>query len=95
MAPLVLTPGRLSLPALRAVWADGPPLAIDPAARPRVDAAAATIARVLAHGDIVYGVNTGFGLLARTNNTLIVPSNVSDMAGLIATAMSVVKAEQR
>ena len=35
-----------------------------------------------------------FGLLARTNNTLIVPSNVSDMAGLIATAMSVVKAEK-
>ncbi len=32
-----------------------------------------------------------FGLLAKTNNTLIVPSNVSDMAGLIATAMSVVK----
>ena len=35
-----------------------------------------------------------FGLLAKTNNTLIVPSNVSDMAGLIATAMSVVKAEK-
>ncbi len=35
-----------------------------------------------------------FGLLARTNNTLIVPTNVSDMAGLIATAMSVVKAEK-
>jgi regulator of protease activity HflC (stomatin/prohibitin superfamily) len=34
-----------------------------------------------------------FGLLARTNNTLIVPSNVSDMAGLIATAMSVVKGQ--
>jgi regulator of protease activity HflC (stomatin/prohibitin superfamily) len=34
-----------------------------------------------------------FGLLARTNNTLIVPSNVSDMAGLIATAMSVVKSQ--
>jgi regulator of protease activity HflC (stomatin/prohibitin superfamily) len=34
-----------------------------------------------------------FGLLARTNNTLIVPSNVSDMAGLIATAMTVVKAQ--
>jgi len=32
-----------------------------------------------------------FGLLAKTNNTLIVPSNVSDMAGLIATAMTVVK----
>jgi regulator of protease activity HflC (stomatin/prohibitin superfamily) len=36
-----------------------------------------------------------FGLLARTNNTLIVPSNVSDMAGLIATAMSVVKGQGR
>jgi regulator of protease activity HflC (stomatin/prohibitin superfamily) len=34
-----------------------------------------------------------FGLLAKTNNTLIVPSNVSDMAGLIATAMSVVKSQ--
>ena len=34
-----------------------------------------------------------FGLLAKTNNTLIVPSNVSDMAGLIATAMTVVKAQ--
>jgi regulator of protease activity HflC (stomatin/prohibitin superfamily) len=34
-----------------------------------------------------------FGLLAKTNNTLIVPSNVSDMAGLIATAMSVVKTQ--
>ena len=34
-----------------------------------------------------------FGLLAKTNNTLIVPSNVSDMAGLVATAMSVVKGQ--
>jgi regulator of protease activity HflC (stomatin/prohibitin superfamily) len=36
-----------------------------------------------------------FGLLARTNNTLIVPANVSDMAGLIATAMSVIKAQEQ
>ncbi|HEX7328351.1 MAG TPA: stomatin-like protein [Casimicrobiaceae bacterium] len=32
-----------------------------------------------------------FGNLARTNNTLILPTNVADVAGLIATAMSVVK----
>src|SRR5208282_3289453 len=32
----------------------------------RVDAAADTIARVIGAGRIVYGVNTGFGLLART-----------------------------
>jgi regulator of protease activity HflC (stomatin/prohibitin superfamily) len=30
-----------------------------------------------------------FGNLARTNNTLIVPANVSDVAGLLATAMTV------
>jgi regulator of protease activity HflC (stomatin/prohibitin superfamily) len=34
-----------------------------------------------------------FGNLARTNNTLIIPANVADIAGLIATAMTVVKAE--
>ena len=66
MTPLVIVPGRLGLPDLRAIWAEGPPLAVAPAARAAVDAAAATIARVLAHGDTVYGVNTGFGLLART-----------------------------
>ncbi|HET7261639.1 MAG TPA: stomatin-like protein [Casimicrobiaceae bacterium] len=32
-----------------------------------------------------------FGNLARTNNTLILPANVADIAGLIATAMTVVK----
>jgi regulator of protease activity HflC (stomatin/prohibitin superfamily) len=34
-----------------------------------------------------------FANLAKTNNTLIVPTNVSDIAGLIATAMAVVKGE--
>jgi hypothetical protein len=32
-----------------------------------------------------------FGNLARTTNTLILPANVSDVAGFIATALSVVK----
>jgi regulator of protease activity HflC (stomatin/prohibitin superfamily) len=34
-----------------------------------------------------------FGNLARTNNTLILPANVADVGALIATAMSVVKAQ--
>lgn len=34
-----------------------------------------------------------FSQLARTNNSIIVPANVSDMSGLIATAMQVVKAQ--
>jgi len=32
-----------------------------------------------------------FGKLAQTNNSMIIPSDLSDMAGLIATAMSVIK----
>ena len=35
-----------------------------------------------------------FAGLARTGNTLIVPSNLADLAGLVATAMSVVKGQQ-
>ena len=30
-----------------------------------------------------------FDNLAKTNNTLIIPSNMSDMAGLVASAMTV------
>ncbi len=41
-------------------------LAVDGAARPAVDAAARAVDCVLASGQTVYGVNTGFGLLART-----------------------------
>jgi regulator of protease activity HflC (stomatin/prohibitin superfamily) len=36
-----------------------------------------------------------FAQLARTNNSLIVPQNVADVAGLIGTAMTIVKAESR
>jgi len=32
---------------------------------------------------------SAFGNLAKTNNTLIIPSNVSDVAGLVASAMTV------
>lgn len=32
-----------------------------------------------------------FGKLAKTNNSLIIPSDLSDLAGMIATAMSVIK----
>ena len=66
MPHVELSPTRVTLAQLRDVWANALPLAVDQAARPQVDAAAATVARVLAHGDTVYGVNTGFGLLART-----------------------------
>jgi histidine ammonia-lyase len=66
MTSLTIVPGRLALSDLRRLWAAPVPFAIDGAAKAPVDAAAATIARVLAAGETVYGVNTGFGLLART-----------------------------
>src|SRR5262245_17337095 len=66
MDAITLTPGHLTLASLREAWSTEAPLAIDPASRAAVDAAAATVAKVLSLGDTVYGVNTGFGLLART-----------------------------
>ncbi len=67
MIALHISPGQLPLAALRALWAQPTPVTLDRDAKPRVDAAADAIAGVIAGGRIVYGVNTGFGLLARTH----------------------------
>ena len=48
MRTIVLTPARMTLGTLREIWSDGPTLAVDPAAKPGVEAAAATVAQVLA-----------------------------------------------
>jgi histidine ammonia-lyase len=66
MDPLVLAPGALTLADLRSLWAAPRALAVAPTARVAVDAAAATVADIVSTNDIVYGINTGFGLLART-----------------------------
>jgi histidine ammonia-lyase len=50
---------------LRQLWL-GAPARLDSAALARVDASAATVARIVAGGATVYGINTGFGLLAST-----------------------------
>ena len=66
MYALIADPGGLALADLRRLWAAPQTLAIAAEAKARVDAAAATVERVLAAHRTVYGVNTGFGLLART-----------------------------
>ena len=63
---LVLRPGNVSLAELRASWAQPTAFAVDDAARAAVDAAAAAVGDIVAEHRTVYGVNTGFGLLART-----------------------------
>jgi len=63
---LTIRPGTLTLEALRQLNADAVPVALDPACHGDIDAAAATVAEVMAQGRVVYGINTGFGLLANT-----------------------------
>jgi len=62
---LTLNPEAIDLATLRLLWA-GAPASLDAAALARVAAAAASIDRIVAGGETVYGVNTGFGLLANT-----------------------------
>jgi histidine ammonia-lyase len=64
MTDLKLNREPLSLEALRQVWSGSVRVTIGDRAREAVAAAQATISNVLASGDQVYGVNTGFGLLA-------------------------------
>ena len=66
MSTLDIVPGRLDLALLRTLWSARTPLALDPAARPAIAASAATVARVVDEGRVAYGINTGFGALART-----------------------------
>ncbi|HEV7255807.1 MAG TPA: histidine ammonia-lyase [Mesorhizobium sp.] len=63
MTGLVLTPGEARLGDWRAVH-DGAIPRLDDACRPKVAASADAIARILARGEPVYGINTGFGKLA-------------------------------
>ena len=63
MSNVVLRPGSVTL----AEWVDiyrGAPVSLDPACRPMVERGAAAVATIVARGEPVYGINTGFGKLA-------------------------------
>jgi histidine ammonia-lyase len=60
-----LNPERVTLDDLRRLWL-GAEARLDDAAMQRVRESAAAIDRIVAGGETVYGVNTGFGLLANT-----------------------------
>lgn len=60
-----LSPEQIDLPTLRQLWA-GADARLDDAAMQRVSESAASVERIVASGETVYGVNTGFGLLANT-----------------------------
>ena len=65
-AMLSSVPGALTLGDLRRIGRDDANLELTGDWRDKVAAAAATVARVVSEGRTVYGVNTGFGMLAQT-----------------------------
>jgi histidine ammonia-lyase len=60
-----LDPAHIDLATLRRLWA-GASASLDDASMQRVAESAASVERIVAGGETVYGVNTGFGLLANT-----------------------------
>ncbi len=72
---ITLNPGSVSLADLRAIRG-GAPVTLAEDAWPRVEASAAAVGRILESGRTVYGINTGFGLLA---NTRIPPDRLEEL----------------
>jgi histidine ammonia-lyase len=62
-ATVTLTPGRVRLADWRAI-AEGAGVRLDPAAMPAIEASARAVDAIIAKGEPVYGINTGFGKLA-------------------------------
>ena len=63
--PFILEAGRLSLHDLLRFWRRPARIALDPASYAALERSARTVAEVVAAGRRVYGINTGFGSLAR------------------------------
>ncbi len=63
MTEIVLRPGAATLVDWRAIYRGAVPK-LDAACWPEVEAGAASVARIVARGAPVYGINTGFGKLA-------------------------------
>src|ERR1700684_2095933 len=89
---VIIRPGEASLADWRANWRGGParvaapggrgalrgadPRPVDPWTGAAVAASAAAVARILARGEPVYGINTGFGKLAGVR---IKPADLADL----------------
>ncbi|HEV7813663.1 MAG TPA: aromatic amino acid lyase, partial [Janthinobacterium sp.] len=60
-----LAPGKMALAELRAVWAGPGRLTLAPEAYAAIEASAAAVHAIVAKGAAAYGINTGFGILAK------------------------------
>jgi histidine ammonia-lyase len=66
MTTLTLQPGELTLAQLRQVSREPVKIAFADGIEATMKASTDTVAEVLDQGRVVYGINTGFGLLANT-----------------------------
>ena len=66
MTTITLTPGQLTLAEMRHINQGPVTLSLDSSAVAAINESAATVTRILAEDRVVYGINTGFGLLANT-----------------------------
>jgi len=62
----ILKPGKIALTELRAAWTAHAPIALAAEAYPAIQASCKAVQDIVAKGDAAYGINTGFGLLAKT-----------------------------
>jgi len=61
-----IAPGEATLSELQAIWEGGATtVEVSAEARARIDAGASTVASIVARGEPAYGINTGFGKLAK------------------------------
>ena len=66
MQSLILTPGELGIDHLREINRQHIHLKLNPVCHEQINRAEQTVLNVLKQGRTVYGINTGFGLLANT-----------------------------
>jgi len=76
MINLQLNPGQLSLSELRSISRAPVNLSLNPDAIPDIEASTQVVEQVIAEERTVYGINTGFGLLA---NTKIAPDDLETL----------------
>ncbi|HEX3631949.1 MAG TPA: histidine ammonia-lyase [Casimicrobiaceae bacterium] len=66
-AGLTIAAGGLTLGMLRRIARGGTRVALDTSTRPAIDASRAAVQQAVDHGAPAYGINTGFGKLAKTH----------------------------
>jgi len=64
MTSVLLDPGAVPLATWRDIYRGGAAVALDPASYGAIDRSARAVSAILAKGEPVYGINTGFGKLA-------------------------------